>query len=159
MDEAHRDLDRALAAHPALAWALLAKAECYFAKGEFELALVFFQRGGLAGGRRFRAGAAKCATALREAVDGIARFHPHPAFGVDAAVARGCAALTLLPRALQPLGMAGACAEVLGELAIDCEYLLELREKARAEEAVAAIADKALVCVAQHAGAFFHAIV
>jgi tetratricopeptide (TPR) repeat protein len=147
-EDALRDIDVVLRDNPTHARAILAKAEAYFSMGEFEFALVFFQRGTSI--RRdivaFRDGVTKCKSAILDSINGVEPFQANPNF----AVSRPRVPLVkvppearepkpedpekrnmiagLLPEAVEPLGATGSAKDFLGELALDYEYLLELRE-------------------------------
>jgi tetratricopeptide (TPR) repeat protein len=184
-EDALRDIELVLRENAGHARAILAKAEAYFSMGEFEFALVFFQRGKAI--RRdivaFRDGVTKCTSAILDSINGIDPFQANPNFAAsrprDALVAvppearaprerdpevRGRTA-ALLPERVEPLAASASCTEFLGELALDFEYLLELREEVaraprdddhgRAEDAqIAAVVDDALAYLEQR-GAFW----
>jgi tetratricopeptide (TPR) repeat protein len=148
-EDALRDVDLVLRDSPAHARAILAKAEAYFSMGEFEFALVFFQRGMSI--RRdivaFRDGVTKCRSAILDSINGVEPFHANPNFAVsrpreplvkvpeEARAPRAedpeqrSKTAALLPEKVEPLRTTAQCKDFLGELALDYEYLLELREE------------------------------
>jgi len=117
--------------------------------GEFEFALVFFQRGQSI--RKdmvaFRDGVTKCKSAILDAINGEELFTANPNF----AASRPRVPLVevspekkekrqedpeklqrtaeLLPEKVEPLPITLGCKEFLGELSLDYEYLLELQEE------------------------------
>jgi hypothetical protein len=151
--------------------------------GEFEFALVFFQRG--AAIRRdiieFRDGITKCRSAILDSISGVKAFEANPNF----AVSRPREPLvpippeareprqeepehrqkiaSLLPEKVEPLSAVVHAKEFLGELALDYEYLLELREEVtrseddsgkREDTHIAGVVDDALAFLEQR-GAFW----
>jgi tetratricopeptide (TPR) repeat protein len=148
-DEALRDVDLVLRDHPTNPKAILTKAEAYFSMGEFEFALVFFQRGNSI--RKdmvaFRDGITKCKSAILDSINGVQLFQANPNFadsrprealpGVkvpeektqprDEDPQKLKRTAELLPEKVEPLPIKLGCKEFLGELSLDYEYLLELQ--------------------------------
>lgn len=162
--------------------AILTKAEAYFAMGEFEFALVFFQRGlsvrrDMSG---FKDGVTKCKSAILDSINGVDLFQANPNFVqghprkplvevTDRTVdlgdenERAQATAALLPEKVEPLSTEQGRKEFLGELALDYEYLLELRQEVTTEsdehgkkedEQIAGVVGEALVYLEQR-GAFW----
>jgi tetratricopeptide (TPR) repeat protein len=131
--------------------AILTKAEAYFSMGEFEFALVFFQRGhsirkDIVG---FRDGITKARSAISDSIEGTAVFQANPNY----AESRPRKALVdvpedasapkppdpeklkktadLLPEKVEPLSMSSGQKQFLRELSLDYDYLIELREEVR----------------------------
>jgi tetratricopeptide (TPR) repeat protein len=148
-DDALRDVDLVLRDHPESPQAILTKAEAYFSMGEFEFALVFFQRGQSI--RKdivaFRDGVTKCKSAILDSINGSELYQANPNFAVsrprkplveispektqprqdDPEKLRKTA--ELLPEKVEPLPITLGCKEFLGELSLDYEYLLEVQEE------------------------------
>jgi tetratricopeptide (TPR) repeat protein len=148
-EDALRDVDHVLHDHPESPQAILTKAEAYFSMGEFEFALVFFQRGRSI--RKdmvaFREGITKCKSAILDSINGTELYQANPNFAAsrprktlievsperaqqrqeDPEKLRRTA--ELLPEKVDPLPTALGCKEFLGELSLDYEYLLELQEE------------------------------
>lgn len=129
--------------------AILAKAEAFFSMGEFEFALVFFEKGlairkDLVG---FRDGITKSKHAILDSINGEKPFQPNPNFAVSrprrpltvvkkrTPIERtedddGVKAGDLLPEKVAPLTLTTQeKSTFLGEIALDYEYLVELREE------------------------------
>lgn len=144
-----KDIDTVLKEQPNNPRAILTKAEAYFSMGEFEFALVFFQRGKSI--RKdisaFRDGITKCKSAILDSINGENLFQANPNY----AVSRPRKALIevkerdidntiddeklqqrakLLPEPVQPLATTqNENKNYLGELTLDYDYLEELREE------------------------------
>lgn len=185
-EDALRDIDSVLQDNPSNPRAILTKAEAYFSMGEFEFALVFFQRG--LSVRKdmsaFRDGVTKCKSAILDSINGVDLFQANPNF----AVSRPRKALVevskdttveekedpdkkertaaLLPEKVEPLSSSTQEKKgFLGELSLDYEYLLELREEVtnhgqedqyskKEDDQIAAIVGDALLYLDQR-GAFW----
>lgn len=143
------DINVVLGTKPDDTRAILAKAEAFFSMGEFEFALVFFEKG-LAIRRdlvAFRNGISKSKNAILDSIRGSKPFQPNPNFAIsrprralvdvkkttpmetdpDAAEAR---AGPLLPETVVPLSMTTEeRSTYLGEISLDYDYLVELREE------------------------------
>ena len=181
-EDALRDLNVVLRDNQNNPRAILAKAEAYFAMGEFEFALVFFQRGlsvrrDMSG---FKDGVTKCKSAILDAINGVDLFQANPNYVqghprkplvevTDRTVDLGDEnermqqTKALLPEKVEPLSTAQGKKEFLGELALDYEYLLELRQEVtnesdehgkKEDEQIAAVVGEALVYLEQR-GAFW----
>lgn len=150
-EDALRDVDTFLGSNPNDPRGILSKAEAYFSMGEFEFALVFFQRGisirkdMLA----FKDGITKCKSAILDSINGENLFQANPNFAVsrprkalidlpkerqveqqvDEAKLQATAAL--LPEKVEPLQAPAEKAPFLGELQLDYDYLLELQEEVK----------------------------
>jgi tetratricopeptide (TPR) repeat protein len=143
------DINTVLGARPEDSRALLAKAEAFFSMGEFEFALVFFHKGLAIRGDviSFRDGVTKAKAAIVDSINGAMPFQPNRNFvasrrrtpplrfktrtPLDSPDDDGdLAPADLLPEDVPPLAMTreekGA---FLGELALDYDYLIELREE------------------------------
>ena len=150
-EDALKDVDAFLSKNPNDPRAILTKAEAYFSMGEFEFALVFFQRGinirkDMSG---FKDGIIKCKSAILDAINGKNLFQANPNFAVsrprkslidmpkektatqqvDEAKLQETAAL--LPEKVEPLQVPAEKAQYLGELQLDYDYLLELQEEVK----------------------------
>jgi tetratricopeptide (TPR) repeat protein len=142
------DINAVLHVKPEDTRAMLAKAEAFFSMGEFEFALVFFERGyairtDVIG---FRDGITKSKSAIRDSINGEKPFQPNPNFAasrprkpliplkkitpLEPEDQEEQEIVTLLPENVLPLTLTveqkGA---YLGELALDYDYLVELREE------------------------------
>ena len=153
-EDALKDIDNVLRSHPNNPRAILTKAEAYFSMGEFEFALVFFQRG--ISIRKdmsaFKDGITKCKSAILDSINGENLFQANPNY----AVSRPRKALVqiskdksadlektnpqqdeeklmqtqaLLPEKVVPLTASADKNLYLGELQLDYDYLLELQEE------------------------------
>ena len=143
------DINAVLKHKPEDTRAILAKAEAFFSMGEFEFALVFFEKGlairkDLAA---FKDGITKSTHAILDSINGEKPFQPNPNF----AVSRPRRPLTevktrtpmekdedddrdnfegLLPEKVEPLNLTTEDKSAyLGELSLDYDYLVELREE------------------------------
>ena len=147
-EDALTDIDQVLHAQPKNPHAILAKAEAYFSMGEFEFALVFFQKG--FSERRdmiqFVDGITKSKHAILDSIRGEQLFQPNPLFAasrkrvplVEVKQTRAIKPADeqklhqtqlLLPEKVTPLGASVQDKKsYLGELALDYDYLIELRE-------------------------------
>lgn len=150
-EDALKDIDNYLKNKPNDPRAILTKAEAYFSMGEFEFALVFFQRGisirkDMSG---FKDGITKCKSAILDSINGRDLFQANPNFAVsrprkalidmpkettstqqvDEAKLQQTAAL--LPEKVEPLQTPSEKAQYLGELQLDYDYLLELQEEVK----------------------------
>lgn len=168
-EDALRDVDLVLRDHPGSPQAILTKAEAYFSMGEFEFALVFFQRGQSI--RKdivaFRDGVTKCKSAILDSINGSELYQANPNFAVsrprkpllevspektqprqeDPEKLRKTA--ELLPEKVEPLPITLGCKEFLGELSLDYEYMLELQEEidALGEEGYGKTEDEKILAV------------
>ena len=181
-EDALRDINVVLRDNQNNPRAILTKAEAYFAMGEFEFALVFFQRGfsqrrDMSG---FKDGVTKCKSAILDSINGVDLFQANPNF-VQGHPRRPLVEVTdrtvdmgdenermqqtkaLLPEKVEPLPAGQDTKEFLGELALDYEYLLELREEVttqtdehgkKEDEQIASVVGEALVYLEQR-GAFW----
>lgn len=153
-EDALKDIDNVLKNTPNNPRAILTKAEAYFSMGEFEFALVFFQRG--ISIRKdmsaFKDGITKCKSAILDSINGENLFQANPNY----AVSRPRKALVqiskdksadleksnpqqdeekmlqtqaLLPEKVVPLTASADKNLYLGELQLDYDYLLELQEE------------------------------
>jgi tetratricopeptide (TPR) repeat protein len=151
-EDALRDVDVVLRDSPTNPHAIRTKAEAYFSMGEFEFALVFFQRGRAI--RQdivaFRDGITKCRSAILDSINGVDLFEANPNYAAsrprkplpvpavadeeaerpeDPEKLRRTAAL--LPEKVEPLVTGKGQKENLGELSLDYDYLLELRAEVK----------------------------
>ena len=128
--------------------AILTKAEAYFSMGEFEFALVFFQKG-LALRKdmsAFKDGVTKAKHAILDAINGKNLFQPNPNYAIsrprkplveiierslpkesDDNKQKDLAAL--LPEKVAPLSVTQEKQCFLGELSLDYDFLIELRSE------------------------------
>ena len=181
-EDALRDIDIVLRDNQNNPRAILSKAEAYFSMGEFEFALVFFQRGlsvrkDMSG---FKDGVIKCKSAILDSINGVDLFQANPNFVqghprkplvevTDRTVDLGDEnermqrTAALLPEKVEPLSTAQDKKDFLGELALDYEYLLELREEVnqqsdehgkKEDEQISAVVSDALLYLEQR-GAFW----
>lgn len=143
------DINSVLKENPNNTRAILAKAEAFFSMGEFEFALVFFQRG-LAIRKdlvAFRDGITKSTHAITDSIGGAKPFQPNPNFAISrprkpltTIKKKSAPVITqegdeaenakLLPEPVPPLTITvQERSTFLGELALDYDYLVELREE------------------------------
>jgi tetratricopeptide (TPR) repeat protein len=166
------DINAVLTVKPEDTRAMLAKAEAFFSMGEFEFALVFFQRGyairtDVIG---FRDGITKAKSAIMDSINGEKPFQPNPNFAasrprkpliplkeitpLEQEDQEEQDIVTLLPENVPPLTLTveqkGA---YLGELALDYDYLIELREEilAGTDDETGQEEDKKILELANHA--------
>ena len=189
-DLALEDVNKVLAQQSENIQAILTKAEAYFSMGEFEFALVFFQRGLSIRSQlqAFKDGAIKSKNAILDAINGNEMFQLNPNFatsrprkallevtersvpqGEDEEEQKRIAAL--LPEKVAPLKTTANSSKFLSELALDYEYLTELKAEvelniqqaqategedqgATEDEQVAVLVDNALKYLGQR-GAFW----
>ena len=150
-EDALKDIDVVLKNQPNNPRAILTKAEAYFSMGEFEFALVFFQRG--ISIRKdmsaFRDGITKCKSAILDSINGENLFQANPNYAVsrprkalvevpkdrqtekdpEKEEAKLQATAALLPEKVTPLAASDEKEKYLGELQLDYDYLLELQEE------------------------------
>ena len=181
-EDALRDIDVVLRDNQNNPRAILSKAEAYFSMGEFEFALVFFQRGlsvrkDMSG---FKDGVTKCKSAILDSINGVDLFQANPNFVqghprkplvevTDRTVDLGDEnermqrTAALLPEKVEPLSTTQDKKDFLGELALDYDYLLELREEVKGQsdehgkkedEQIASVVADALLYLEQR-GAFW----
>ncbi|KAH0785429.1 TPR Domain containing protein [Histomonas meleagridis] len=150
-EDAIRDVDAVLKDNEKNPKAILTKAEAYFSMGEFEFALVFFQRGLFI--RKdisaFRDGVIKCRSAILDSINGQELFQANPNFTVthqrktigtrDRSAPRQeideqklAKTAELLPEKVAPLTVTEDKKQFLGELQLDYDYLLELQDEIEA---------------------------
>jgi len=147
-EEALKDVNRVLDSDPQNPRAILTKAEAYFSMGEFEFALVFFQRGlsirkDMAA---FKDGVTKAKHAILDAINGVDLFQPNPNYALcrprkalveikerkviapedDKKVAE---VANLLPEKVAPLTVTQEKHNFLGELSLDYDFLYELHSE------------------------------
>jgi tetratricopeptide (TPR) repeat protein len=142
------DINTVLRTKPEDTRAILAKAEAFFSMGEFEFALVFFEKGlairkDLVG---FRDGISKSKNAIIDSINGEKPFQPNPNFAASrprkALITtkrrtplvteddEGGDVAQFLPDPVPPLTLTlDQKSSYLGELALDYDYLVELREE------------------------------
>ncbi|EAY21617.1 TPR Domain containing protein [Trichomonas vaginalis G3] len=151
------DVNKVLSSEPQNARAILTKAEAYFSMGEFEFALVYFQRGlairkDMSG---FRDGVTKAKHAILDSINGKEIFQPNPNYSSS----RPRKALyesrelpkteqepqaesqqpeqpqkdisRLLPEQVAPLQSTNEKQNFLGELSLDYDFLTELQAELR----------------------------
>ena len=158
------DINNVLKNHPEDTRAILAKAEAFFSMGEFEFALVFFERGAAIRSdmSAFKDGITKSTNAIEDSIRGEKPFQPNPDFAKsremlekggkrkspkkkpqtdDQSQSRLMAedenshikTEDLLPEKVPPLQMTTQeINKYLGELALDYDYLIDLREEVMA---------------------------
>lgn len=149
------DVNKVLQDQPKNPRAILTKAEAYFSMGEFEFALVFFQRGlsirkDMSG---FRDGVTKSKHAILDSINGEELFQPNPNYATsrprkplvevkartiktddtpgeeDEAQKKKNDTTRLLPEKVAPLATTEQKSEFLGELSLDYEFLQELQSE------------------------------
>ncbi|OHT09540.1 TPR Domain containing protein [Tritrichomonas foetus] len=143
------DCNNVLKNHPDDTRAILAKAEAFFSMGEFEFALVFFERGLAIRSdlSAFKDGITKSTHAIEDSIKGEKPFEPNPNFAVSRPrkpLIKNPKKKTplvvedednvkpedLLPEKVPALTMTSQeKSGFLGELALDYDYLVELREE------------------------------
>lgn len=142
------DINNVLKVHPNDTRAILAKAEAFFSMGEFEFALVFFERGLAIRSdlSAFKDGITKSTHAIEDSIAGQKTFEPNPNFAVSrprkplVTIKKktplivededNIKAEDLLPEKVPALTMTRQeKSGFLGELALDYDYLVELREE------------------------------
>lgn len=142
------DINNVLKVHPNDTRAILAKAEAFFSMGEFEFALVFFERGLAIRSdlSAFKDGITKSTHAIEDSIAGQKPFEPNPNFAVSrprkplVTVKKKTPLVVedednvkpedLLPEKVPALTMTRQeKSGFLGELALDYDYLVELREE------------------------------
>ena len=153
MNKDVKDIDNVLKNNPNNPRAILTKAEAYFSMGEFEFALVFFQRG--ISIRKdmsaFKDGITKCKSAILDSINGENLFQANPNYAISrprkalVQVSKDKSAeeksnpqqdeekllqtQALLPEKVVPLTASADKNLYLGELQLDYDYLLELQEE------------------------------
>ena len=169
------DVNTVLKDKPEDTRAILAKAEAFFSMGEFEFALVFFEKGlairkDLAA---FKDGITKATHAILDAINGEKPFQPNPNYAVSrprkplTEVKKmtpleseeeddGIKVVDLLPEKVEPLTLTATGQEkssYLGELGLDYDYLVELREEIlqRNEDEYGKKEDQAILGIVNHA--------
>lgn len=148
------DVNKVLQDQPKNPRAILMKAEAYFSMGEFEFALVFFQRGlsirkDMSG---FRDGVTKSKHAILDSINGEDLFQPNPNYATsrprkplvevkersappEDQPAEGDTqkkkedVTRLLPEKVAPLQTTDSKSNFLGELSLDYEFLRELQSE------------------------------
>ena len=175
------DINAVLKNKPDDTRAILAKAEAFFSMGEFEFALVFFEKGlairkDLAA---FKDGITKATHAILDSINGEKPFQPNPNFAVSRPRKPLTAVKTrtpmekdedddrdnfdgLLPEKVEPLNLTTENkSSYLGELSLDYDYLVELREETiqrqdeeygkKEDEAILKYANEGIVYLEQRA--------
>jgi tetratricopeptide (TPR) repeat protein len=166
------DINAVLHKKPEDTRAILAKAEAFFSMGEFEFALVFFEKGlairtDLAG---FRDGVSKSKNAILDSINGEKPFQPNPNFAASrprkplmsvkkktplvVEDEEGGDVADFLPDPVPPLTLTQeAKSSFLGELALDYDYLVELREEiiAGSEDGYGEKEDKKILAIVNDA--------
>jgi thioredoxin-like negative regulator of GroEL len=175
-EDAIRDVDRVLQHQSTNPRAILTKAEAYFSMGEFEFALVFFQRG--VSVRRdiaaFKDGVTKCRSAILDSINGVELFQANPNYANSRKQLRKPLArvrgdtrapppedpealqrtAALLPEKVEPLSTAQQKKQFLAELSLDYDYLLELKQEekdAMADDAFGKEEDEQILAVVNDA--------
>lgn len=149
------DVNKVLQDRPKNPRAILTKAEAYFSMGEFEFALVFFQRGlsirkDMSG---FRDGVTKSKHAILDSINGEDLFQPNPNYATsrprkplvevkersvpsddqpedeEAQKKKKDDVTRLLPEKVAPLATTDEKSDFLGELSLDYQFLRELQSE------------------------------
>lgn len=150
-EDALTDIDQVLHDQPKNPQAILAKAEAYFSMGEFEFALVFFEKGYAERKdmTELKDGITKSKHAILDSIKGKQLFQPNPSFAAshkrtpllnvtqtvqERSIDEQKVQQTqkFLPEKVLPLGSSIKNEDkknYLGELGLDYDYLIELREE------------------------------
>lgn len=158
------DVNRVLQDNPKNPRAILTKAEAYFSMGEFEFALVFFQRG--LSIRRdmigFKDGVTKAKHAILDAINGDDLFQPNPNYAtsrprkplvevkekkitpeqLEEEQRKKEESIKLLPEKVAPLVSTDQKHKFLGELSLDYEFLIELQAELENQSANYAVTEE-----------------